>query len=363
MTETPDSADTKARTPLTLRVLALIALLGGLMCLVTAVWAQEGHGAQPVPPAAAPAAPAVAEAHAPSGHGEVPASHGTAEGHGKEGGHGEEAAKPELPNFITIALELEIGGRKVKDIPHVGHFLHAFEYQIFLVLITVIAAVFIFGTLRLRMVIPGRMQAFLEMIVEGFYNFIGTLMGDKWRKFTPFFGSLFMFIWLNNMFGIVPLFTGATSQIQTTGVLALFVFFYVNGMGIKEGGLKNWLLHLCGNPKDVVGWCMVPMMLPIEIVSLFAKPLSLALRLFGNITGEHILSGVFLILGMMLMGAFWPHAPIGVPLHLPFFFLSLLVGTIQALVFTLLSAIYLMMVLPHEHEHEHEEHGHGAVHG
>lgn len=274
--------------------------------------------------------------------------------------HGAEAkaSSPELPNIITIALKMKVNGRTLEDVaPGFAHFIHAYEYQIFAVFIAALSSLFIFGTLRLRAERPGRLQAFLELIVEGFYSFVTGILGQRGRKYVPFFASLFMFIWLNNMFGIVPLFTGATSKLQTTGTLAMFVFFYVNLYGLVESGPWNFFKHMCGSPESALQWVIgVVLIFPVELIGLFAKPLSLALRLFGNVMGEHILSGVFLMLGISMMLFFWPSAPVGVPLHLPFLFLSLLVGTIQALVFTLLGIIYLLMVLPHEHHDDHGAH-------
>src|SRR5690606_23110147 len=131
--------------------------------------------------------------------------------------------------------------------------------------------------------------------------------------------------------------------------------FYLIFYGIRDGGLGHFLWHMAGSPKDLVGWLISPVLFVLEIVGNLAKPLSLSLRLFGNIMGEDILMGVFLLLGIMMAGAMVPEPIIGVPLHLPFMFLVLLGSTIQALVFSLLAAIYIAMVLPHhDHEHEHE---------
>ncbi len=288
------------------------------------------------------------------------APHGSGEHETQSGeGHGHnETAKPELPNLITVFLQLEVGGQRVADTP-LGHFLHVYEYQIFLVLITLFLCAVILATAGLRALIPGPMQALLEIVVEGFYNFFAGVLGshERARRHMPFFGSIFLFIWFNNMFGIVPLFTGATSTFQLTASLAVLVFFYVHINAIREAGFKHWFMHLLQDPKDVMGWVLAPVFFVLHVIGELAKPLSLSLRLFGNITGEHILSGVFLILGLLLMSAIWPHPWVGVPLHLPFLFLSLLVGTIQATVFTLLSTIYLALFLPHD------EHAHGEEHG
>ena len=141
-----------------------------------------------------------------------------------------------------------------------------------------------------------------------------------------------------------------------TASLALITFFYAQAVGIKRLGLGGYLHHLAGSPTDVVGWVMVILMFPLHIIGELAKPLSLALRLFGNITGEDTLVAVFTGLGVMLMAVMLGNpdgtAPVGLPLQLPFYFLGLLLSTIQALVFTLLSSIYILMMLPHE-EHAH----------
>ena len=330
-----------------LRTLSVVACLVLVFALAGFARAEEPHAAPGVLSRETTAAAVAANpAHA---------SHAETGAHDAE--HAAEPEKPELPTILTVIASAPA----VKNnAPGLIHFLHAFEYQIFLVLITSLALFFIFATLNKRDLIPGRLQAFIEIIVEAFYAQIDALFEGQGRRYTPFFASLFMFIWLNNMFGLLPGLTGATSAFETTGSLAVIVFLYYNWQGIRQAGFGHWVWHLCGSPRDAVGWGMVPLMLPIEIISLFAKPLSLALRLFGNIFGEHILSGVFLILGMMMMGAVWPNPPIGVPLHLPFLFLGLLVGTIQALVFTMLSAIYLKLLLPHD-DHGHDE-GHDAEH-
>ncbi|MBX7245478.1 MAG: F0F1 ATP synthase subunit A [Candidatus Sumerlaeaceae bacterium] len=337
---------------LVLVALVLAAFLGFSQATFAA--AEETHGAA----AESHAAPA-----AKHGESAVEGVVKEAEGDIHAAEHEEATEKPELPNLISVLLKMNVGGKPLAHTP-VGHFMHVFEVQIFMVLITVISAVFIFGTLRLRMMVPGKLQVFLEMMVEGFYNFFGGILGSRGKKYVPFVASLFMFIWLNNMFGLLPLMTGATGAYETTVTLAVIVFFYVQINGIREAGLWHWFHHLMGSPNDAVTWALAPFMLVLETIGELAKPLSLSLRLFGNMMGEHILSGVFLVLGVMVMGIVWPNPLVGVPLHTPFLLLGLLVGTIQALVFSLLSTIYLMLLLPHDdHGHGHEgEHGHAAAH-
>lgn len=269
-------------------------------------------------------------------------------------GHGEEAKAetPELPNFISVLLHSEIGGVAIKD-TKVGHFMHVFEKQIIMLFVTVVLALIMFGTLHLREMIPGKLQTFLEMIVEGFYNFIISILGPRGAPYVPFLGTLFLFIFVQNLMGIVPLMAPATSMFQTTITLAIIALCYVHWVGIQQNGVLRWIDHLCGSPRDILGFVMIP----LHLIGELARPLSLSLRLFGNIMGEDILIGVFLMLGISLMSAVWPHPWIGVPLHLPFFFLAMITCTIQALVFTVLTTIYLLLLLPHEdHDEEHKTH-------
>jgi F-type H+-transporting ATPase subunit a len=278
-------------------------------------------------------------------HGESAA----AAGHGEAGGEAaaEGGKQPELPSFITVILHTKIGDTRIAD-TKVGHFLHVYEKQVFVVIAAAFLSLLIFGTLRLRAMIPGRTQVLMELIVEKFYTGLGAILGPGNEKYIPFLGSLFMFILVGNLMGIIPLFAASTSVFQTTVTLALIVFFYVHFNAIREAGFVHWIDHLAGSPRDVVGWCVVPLLLPLEIIGELAKPLSLSLRLYGNIMGEDILIGVFMTLGISLMGVIWHEPLVGIPLHLPFYFLALLTSTIQALVFTLLSTVYIALLLPHK---------------
>jgi F-type H+-transporting ATPase subunit a len=106
-----------------------------------------------------------------------------------------------------------------------------------------------------------------------------------------------------------------------------------------------------------VGWLVAPLMFPIELMGEFIKPLSLAARLFGNVFGEDLLIAVFVGIGVAILG--WQPVPVGFPIHVLFMFLGLIMSAVQALVFALLSTVYLFMALPHGHEEEH----HGAESG
>ncbi|MEW5874937.1 MAG: F0F1 ATP synthase subunit A [Candidatus Zixiibacteriota bacterium] len=268
--------------------------------------------------------------------------------HGAEHAPAQPAGAPELPNIITLL------SHRFHDVPFIA-FLHHWENVIYAFTVAIIISIVAWAATRRRTLLPGKLQNFLEMVVEGLDNFIAGILGPEGRKYTPFLGSLFIYIWCMNMFGLIPGMmspTGGKNGINTTAGLAICVFLYVQYSGLRKQGVVGYVDHLMGNPRSVVQWCLVPLNLPIHIIGELAKPLSLSLRLFGNITGEDVLLAAFVGLGIAATA--FLHSPVGLPLHIPFIFLALLTGTIQALVFTLLSTVYFsMMIAEHHHEEEH----------
>ncbi|RJP18208.1 MAG: ATP synthase F0 subunit A [Candidatus Omnitrophota bacterium] len=264
--------------------------------------------------------------------------------------HGEHAAHaPELPNLVHVL------NHYFPNLVSQDSFLWHFQLQFFALLVIGMIAVFFYIACKKRAVRPGRLQAFAEMIVEGLLGVVCGILGEKeGRRYFPFLGSLFLFIVCMNWFGLIPLMRSPTSDLRVTASLAICVFLFVQATALKRLGPSKFLYHLMGEPKDAIGWCLVPLFLPLHIMEEFIKPLSLACRLYGNIFGEDLLLGVAMLLGCGLMLAIWPGSFFGIPLHFPFVLLAMLLSTIQALVFTLLATVYISMVLPHE-EHEHEE--------
>ena len=197
------------------------------------------------------------------------------------------------------------------------------------------------------------------MVVEALYNFIVDILGPKFGpRYVPFLGTLFVYILAMNLFGLIPFMDSPTSNLNVTVALALIVFVYAQYIGFRELGVLGWVDHMAGSPRSAIGWGLVPLMLPIHLMGELAKPISLACRLFGNIFGEDMLLVAFASLGITVLA--FANLPIGVPLHLPFLFLALLTSTLQALVFTVLSTIYFLLMLPHDdHGHEGEaQHAH-----
>ena len=258
-----------------------------------------------------------------------------------------EQGMKESANFLTLVIE------KMHGTP-LGTFLHHWENFIFSMLAASFLVTICFLGTRKKSMVPDGLQNFLEMVVEGLESLVVGVIGARGRTYVPFVGTLFVYIFTQNWMGLIPGLKSPTSSINTTAGLAICVFFYVQWVGLRENGLKHYILHLMGSPKDTVGWAMVPLNLPLHILEEFIRPLSLSLRLFGNVLGEDALIAIFTGLGILALS--FIHSPVGLPLQLPFMMLAMLTGTIQALVFSLLSTIYLSLMLPHEEEHAH---GHG----
>lgn len=172
----------------------------------------------------------------------------------------------------------------------------------------------------------------VEMILE-FVQGIGTnIIGpEKVKPYLPTLFGVFLFIFISNLTGLIPGLTPATESINTNLVLGLFVFLVFNAAGIREHGLIGYLKTYAG-PLLV----MAPIIFVIEGVGMLARPLSLALRLYGNIFGDHLVLAVFTDLTKLVL-----------PSILMFF--GLLVACLQSFVFTLLSSIYILMAISHDH--------------
>lgn len=247
----------------------------------------------------------------------------------------------ELANVISILSERLHGSP-------LGLFLHRWENVIFswAVAFFLIGIAYL-GTRKIRLV-PSNFQNILEWIVESFSNLILDVLGSRGRTYLPFLGTLFLYIWCQNMLGLFPGMKSPTSSLNTTASLAITVFVYVQWVGIKENGFLGYIDHLMGNPRDVTGWLLVPLNFPLHILQELIKPVSLSLRLFGNILGEDSLIAAFITLSLALSSLI--HIPAGLPIQVPFMMLAILTGTIQAFVFMLLTTIYISLMLPH-HDH------------
>jgi F-type H+-transporting ATPase subunit a len=200
---------------------------------------------------------------------------------------------------------------------------------------------------------PRGLQSFLEPIIIFIRDDVAKQsIGEKnYERFTPYLLTVFFFIWINNMLGIVPIPPGGanlTGNIAVTGVLAIFTLLITN-----LSGNKNYWKHIFNTPGVPV-WLKIPPLMPlIELFGIFTKPIVLMIRLFANITAGHLITLGFLSL-IFVFGEKSPAmgfvaSPITIFFLLFMIFLELLVAFIQAFVFTFLSALYIGFAVEEHH--------------
>ncbi len=184
--------------------------------------------------------------------------------------------------------------------------------------------------LKNRAEVPGRGQSTVELLVKGVYGMCDDVMGHHGRPYIPLIFGIGLYVAFSNLLGIIPGFMAPTANLNSTAAPALVVFFVYQYIGFKKHGV-HYIKHFLGP----VGW-LAPLMLIIELIGHFARPLSLSMRLFGNIFGEDL---VIIILFMLV--------PFLVPL--PMFFLGIFTSVLQAYVFMMLSMIYISGALEEAH--------------
>lgn len=175
------------------------------------------------------------------------------------------------------------------------------------------------------------LRGIMELLTEMMSGLADMVIGEHGKKYIPFFTSVFFFILLNNLIGMIPGMTPATENINTTFGFGVLMFLFYNVQGVKENGVVAYLKHFMG---PVI--FLAPLMFVIEIVSHMVRPFSLGLRLANVMMGDHTVLSVFLDL-----------VPIGVPI--PFYIMGLFVCFVQAFVFTLLSMVYVAFAIAHDH--------------
>src|ERR1700687_5030820 len=191
-----------------------------------------------------------------------------------------------------------------------------------------------------RQLVPGRLQSVAEISYEFVANTIRSTAGSEGMKFFPLIFSLFMFIAVSNLVGIIPYTFTVSSHLIVTVALALLVFFIVLFYGLYKNGLKFFKLFV---PSGVPIY-ILPLVVLIEVISFFLKPVSHSVRLFANMLAGHIALQVFAsfiaMLGALgIVGVFGPVLPLGLTIALTA--LELLVAFLQAYVFAILTVIYL----------------------
>jgi F-type H+-transporting ATPase subunit a len=239
---------------------------------------------------------------------------------------------PELPNLVTILSE-KLHGTAL------GPILKTWENVIFSLLIIALVTFAAFMATRKLSMKPGRIQCIWEMLVGGVDDFVCGIIGPQGREFVPFIGTLFIYILVMNLAGLVPFFKSPTASWSTTLALALCVFVYVQYTGFKRLGFLGYLDHLAEKPRGILAFSVIIpiLMFFLHVVSELVRPISLSLRLRSNIWGDETLLAVLAGFGIG-----------GVPL---LFFNSLLViiaALVQTLVFCLLTTIYFTLIITGE---------------
>jgi len=231
------------------------------------------------------------------------------------------------------------------------------------------------GTRRIRLV-PRGLQTAMEFAVTGLTSFTQSILGEKrGRDFAPFIGTLFMFILLMNLIGLIPGMKSPTANLNTTAALAIIVFLTTQYYGMRAHGVLGYFKHMVADVL-VLPWYLAmflaPFMLVLHLISEFARPLSLAMRLFGNITGKEVVLAILAGLATLTLLLFKLHvegfevmgsyvtlkAPaafgaLGLLLSAAIMPLGILMGIIQALVFSLLACLYISLATETEVEAEH----------
>jgi len=204
----------------------------------------------------------------------------------------------------------------------------------------IIVIIFALG-LKSRALIPGRTQALVELLYEFVRNMCVDSIGEEGLKFFPLVFTIFSFILLGNLLGLFPYFFAFTSHIAVTLTLALFVFLFSTAVGFYTHGFRFFKFFV---PEGVPP-LLLPLLVPIEIVSYLSRPVSLSVRLFANMTAGHVMWEVFagfmllLTASFGILGAFASVIPLG--LNVALVALELLVAVLQAYVFAILTCLYL----------------------
>lgn len=231
--------------------------------------------------------------------------------------------------------------------PESAHgFVDLFVVTTWLVMLLLVALAWA-GT-RHRARVPGGLQTVWEIYVRWVRDFCRDQIGPGGEKYAPLLGTLFVYILVMNLMGLVPGFITPTMSINVTAALALCVFFAVQFFGLMELGVVGYIMHFVGEP-----WWLFPINVPVHVIGELAKPLSLAVRLFGNMFGEETAIFRMAALGAAIL----PFVHVPIPVQFINVLLHLVIGPIQAFIFFILSAAYIQMATSHHGEEHEEQHG------
>ncbi len=226
-----------------------------------------------------------------------------------------------------LAAALGLIGVEVRDPLHLVP-----DFIVVALIVAALLVVFLGLSSRRLALVPSGRQSVLEVVVQAFDGLLADTIGPEGRKYMPVVGTVGLFVLGCNLIGLVPGFMAPTSKLNATVGCALVVFLYYHWQGVKSQGLR-YFKHFVGPIP-----ALAPLMIPIEIISHFSRPVSLSMRLFGNIFAEELL--------LVIMASIIPFF-----LPLPFMTVAIFTSLIQAFVFVLLSCIYIAGAVAHEQDH------------
>ena len=264
-------------------------------------------------------------------------------------GHILDSEHLELP-FINAHHHVLNGSIHLPDIPEFPLFGIPINLSITRhVVMMWVASVLLIGSLliafRQPRLVPSGLANFFEAIVVFLRDeVVMPVMGEQGRHYLPYLLTVFFFILFCNLLGLIPYSATATGNISVTAALALCTFILTQAVGISNNGLFGYLKSLV--PGGMPSW-VLPIMIPVEIVSLFAKPFALCIRLFANMIAGHVIILVFL--GLIILLKSYLVAPFSIAFAVAIYLLEIFIGFLQAFIFTLLSALFISMAAHPEH--------------
>jgi F-type H+-transporting ATPase subunit a len=220
---------------------------------------------------------------------------------------------------------------KLFELFGLGHFAHAYPHIIYSWVTMLILIVISYVAAKGVSLIPTKAQNVVEIVISGIEEFMVDITGEEGRWLFPLVATVFLYIFVGNMIGLIPGFFPPTANINTTLSCALVVVIFTHVIGIKYHGAK-YIKHFMGPV-----WWLSPLIFVIEVIGHVARILSLSIRLMGNMTGHEIVLGIL----FALAGLFFAPLPIMV--------LGVFVALVQAFVFFLLSIMYFTGALEHAH--------------
>jgi F-type H+-transporting ATPase subunit a len=220
---------------------------------------------------------------------------------------------------------------KLFEFVGLGDFANAYPHVVYSWVVMIFLVVVGFLATKAISMVPGKLQNFFEMVISGIEDFMVDTAGEEGRWFFPLIATIFIYIFVCNLSGMIPGFFPPTASINTTLSCALVVFVFTHFIGVKYHGAA-YIKHFLG-----AVWWMAPLFFVIELIGHSARVLSLTFRLFGNMMGHETLLGIlFFLAGFFLV-------------PLPIMAMGIFVALVQAFVFFLLSIIYFQGAMEHAH--------------